>query len=429
MNGYVGSVMADDNQLTAGERADQGITYDAARAQENPAGPGMLLAGFNPASIVATRDGTWLTEKGQRSRDQGRSWSAPDPGFGRVGTIHGIVRTANGELGICYSKVRGGDTWEAHMAAALGNDTNAWYFRWSVDDGQRWSKPVQISLPGLTMGLDGTMFSLKDGRLLLIVYSQFLVRMNLWGGSYGTYRGHRIKTETEGHFGEMEAVRVYYSDDHGRSWTPNDGWIMGWRQGTEKWTDSFVEATGIELNDGRIYMLGRSLIGRMLACESADRGVTWTYAHPTELMTSDSPGRLIRLQKTDALLFVWNQISREENRRGFRRNRASSAISKDEGKSWTHFKNLAAIQCLADRAYIPPDPVMTPIWGDGDVGPLPDDFEMWHYFNINEMGDELFIGMSHNTIGLETDQNGNEQAAYRHDSQTWIVPTDWFYAE
>lgn len=45
-------------------------------------------------------------------------------------------------------------------------------------------------------------------------------------------------------------VRVYTSDDHGRSWNASDGWIMGWREGPEKRTDSFVEATGVELSDG-----------------------------------------------------------------------------------------------------------------------------------------------------------------------------------
>ena len=404
--------------LTGGERGDEGITYDAAKAVPNPDGPGELIENFYPATIVALRDGTWLTEKGQRSRDRGRHWSAPDPAFEGFGHMEGLIRLPNGELGLYYA-----DQWT--MANALGNESNNWFFRWSADEGATWSGPVKITIDGLTMGLAGTLFALRDGRLVVATYSQFLASQSLWGGSFGTYKGHRIKTETEGHFGKMLVARVYYSDDHGRSWRASDGWIMGWRQGEEAWTDSFVEPTGVELADGRLLLLGRSLVGRLFACESSDRGETWGYAVPTELVSSYSPCRMLRLPGGE-LLVTWNQISREENRRGLRRCRLSSAISTDEGKTWSHFKNIASIRSLADRTRIPPDPLMTPIWGDEEVGELPEHFEMWHYCCTTVMGEEVFLSMVHNTIGVETDENGTEAAQYKADVRTWIVPVAWF---
>ena len=409
----------DESGLTAGERGGEGIVYDAATAVENPRGPGLLIEGFYPGSIVELSDGTWLTERGQRSADRGRTWSAPRSLVGdETLAMMGMMRMGNGELGIYYAD-------QVTMAVALGNDSNNWFFRWSGDEGGTWSDPVKMTIDGLTFGLAGTMFVLADGRLVVVTYSQFITRDSLWGGSYGTFRGHRIKTESEGHFGEMEVARVYLSDDHGRSWGACDGWIMGWREGAEKWTDSFVEAAGVELEDGRLLLLGRSLVGRIFECTSEDRGETWGYARPTGLMSSDSPGRMVRLASGE-LLFVWNQISREENRRGFRRNRLSSVISRDEGKTWENFKNLAAIRCLSERSFIPPDPVMTPVWGDEEVGELPEDYEMWHYPTMTVMAEEVFLGMCHNTIGVGKDEEGKEIAKYDSDVRTWVVPAEWF---
>jgi len=271
--------------------------------------------------------------------------------------------------------------------------------------------------------------------VLVVTYSQFLSSQKGWGASWGTYKGIRMQTETEGHFGQMEVVRVYYSDNFGRSWKACDGWIMGYRGGYEKWVDSFVEATGVELSDGKILLMGRSLVGRIFKSISSDRGETFEYAQPTSLVTSDSPGTLKALPNGD-LLFVWNQISREENRRGFRRCRLSSAISKDEGNTWSYFKNIYSIKTLSDRCYIPEEPVMTPVTGDDEVGELPEDFELWHYCDINVIGNEVFLSYINNTCDVEKiDEKDNycEKKCISYKikdivtADTLILPIEWFY--
>jgi hypothetical protein len=50
---------------------------------------------------------------------------------------------------------------------------------------------------------------------------------------------------------------------------------------------------------------------------------------------------------------IWNQISTEEILSGLSRHRLSTAISKDEGTSWSHFRNL---ESLDDRTHIEPPP-------------------------------------------------------------------------
>ena len=409
-------------KLTAGDLPGTGLSYIACRARNDARSPWPVIDGFYPGNIIELADGTWLTEQGQKSKDRGRTWSSSEPLFIHGGQKYygfGILRLPSGDLGMYYDR-----GWS--LATAIGNGNSNWFFHRSSDEGKTWSEPVKITLDGATAGLSGTMFALKDGRLVVTTYSQFLPRQGLWGGSWGTYKGHRIKTESEGHFGEMEVGRVYTSDDFGRSWKACDGWIMGWREGPEKWTDSFTEPSCVELGDGRLFMMGRSLVGRIFACESTDRGDTWGYAYPTELMSSFSPGRLVRLPGTGDLLYIWNQISREENRRGLRRSRLSSAISKDGGKTWTHFKNIAAIKSLADKTRIPPDPLMTPCWANDDVGEVPEDFEMWHYPAATVMGDELFLSVAHNKIRLTTAKDGKEEATEVGGALTWIIPVSWF---
>jgi hypothetical protein len=393
------------------------------RAAEPPASKenkqGILLDGFHFASIVRLNDGSLITERGQRSTDSGRSWRKSET-FHPAGD-KGLLRLPNGELGAYDGK------WS--LDAALGNDTNHWEFRWSADEGKSWSKPVQITLPGLTMGLQNTMFAMKSGRLVLATYSQFIgSRFDKRGASSGTYHGVRMKTETEGHYPIFEAGRVYYSDDNGRKWKASDGWIIGWRD--DKWSDGFTEPCGAELKDGRLLLLARTPIGRIDRAISDDGGRSWwPGAKPTDLMSSYSPCCVARLPKTGDLVVIWNQLSRAEIRKGLRRCRLSSAISKDDGKTWEHFKNIETIQSTAGESHIPPDADLTPVWGGDELGQLPDDFELFHYPNLSVVDDTVFLCYDVIDYKVTTGKNGDQSTTPLSKSRTRILPADWFYRE
>lgn len=411
---------------------------------------GITVEEMYPANIVTMADGSLMTERGMHSTDGGRTWQRSETfvsvnsaisrrtshskddetsmheseSFAQSEALGLVMLPADdahphGELGSYYA-----DKWT--METALGNDTNNWFFHWSANEGRTWSEPVQMTLPGLTMGLDGTMFALRDGRMLLVTYSQFLgSRFDKRGKSVGLYKGIPVDTETEGHFPLAEASRVYYSDDRGRSWQANDGWIMAWRD--RRWNEALTECSGVALKDGRIMLMGRTLTGRVFDVHSDDRGHSWwPAAQPSELMSSYSPGRLARIPTGD-LLFVWNQVSREEIRKGFRRSRLSSAISQDEGQTWGHFKNLEAVACLADTTYIPPDPDMSPLWGDDEVGDLPDDFGLWHYPKISVVGEEVFVSYAWSQYEAGTDADGNPKVNIKSGSRMRILPAEWFY--
>jgi hypothetical protein len=400
-----------------------GSSRGFADAAESPAPgeneDGILLDGFHFASVVRLKDGSFVTERGQRSTDGGRTWHQSNT-FHPAGD-KGLLRLPNGELGAYDGK------WS--LDTAVGKGTNHWDFRWSDDEGKRWSDPVQITKPGLTMGLENAMFSLKSGRLVLATYSQFIgSRFDKRGASWGSYRGVRMQVETEGHFPVLEAGRIYYSDDNGRQWKASDGWIMGWRD--NKRTDCFTEPCGVELKDGRFLLLGRTLTGRIARAISDDGGRSWwPGARSTELMSSYSPCCVGRLPTTGDLVVIWNQLSRAEIRKGLRRCRLSSAISKDEGKTWASFKNIDAIQSMGGTSHIPPDPDLTPVAGDDEVGELPADLALFHYPNLSIVDDAVFL--CYDVIGyrVTTDKDGTKSTTPVRKPRTRILPAEWFYRQ
>jgi hypothetical protein len=114
---------------------------------------------------------------------------------------------------------------------------------------------------------------------------------------------------------------------------------------------SFDEPVVEELKDGRVLMYARTQLGRLYRSISNDGGISWSVPEPLPLASSDSPCQLVRIPSTGDLLLIWNQVSKEEISTGLHRHRLSTAISQDEGGSWTRFRNL---ESLDDRTRIEP---------------------------------------------------------------------------
>ena len=85
---------------------------------------------------------------------------------------------------------------------------------------------------------------------------------------------------------------LVYSDDAGATWhlspaalkvpTPN------------LYAYGAVEPVVLELEDGRVWMLLRTQLGRLYESFS-EAGVVWSRPRPTRLISSDSPVGLVRL--------------------------------------------------------------------------------------------------------------------------------------
>lgn len=168
--------------------------------------------------------------------------------------------------------------------------------RASDDEGRTWGSLKQISPDNEYTGLtNGRSLRLKSGRILLEAWHN--------GDSY-----------------------CYLSDDDGETWRESQRVKPG---------DGSWEPVCIELKDGRVLMLMRTQLGGQYESYSSDGGETWSEPAATMLLGSAAPASLSRVPTTGDILVVWNH-----NPGASMRNPLTAAISSDEGKTWTNFKNL-----------------------------------------------------------------------------------------
>ena len=263
--------------------------------------------------------------------------------------------------------------------------------------------------------------------------------------AYGSYRGKPYQIEGHGHIPEISIAGISYSDDEGKIWKCGEkadesdsdliyssAILLGWFgpdghvNQSEGWVTDTDEPTIAETKDGKILFFARSTVGRIVQSWSDDRGIHWTPVLPTNLANSYSPARLVQIPKTGDLLCVWNQVSGEEIRRGYRRGRLTAAISKDGGYTWENFKTLELSDGLDDVARVEPEyPIHLLVRARNYVGPLPDGFAYFHYANVSFVGDKVFIAYTRGSplLGIA------EQNLKKQESVLRIYPLEWFYQQ
>ncbi len=374
-------------------------------------------------SVVEQKDGSLMADNGRVSRDGGKNWSEPrafvekrPESRGAVGT--GLIRLKSEAL--AYSG--GGLVWI------------------SCDEGRSWGQPKE-AYPFTLAGpyyFGAELIQLDSGRLLYPAYVSFgghhpeLAYKDV--SSYGTWRGERYQVEGHGHMPEIYVTVVAYSDDEGTTWEfarnthGRPTALMGWfnEEGIpdgNRAVTGFGEATAAETADGRILMFARPLVNRVVRSYSSDGGESWSAVVPTSLANSISPPRLVGMPKTRDLMCVWNQVSKDEIHRGYRRGRLSVAISKDCGASWENFKTLEVSEGLEDVERIPAEYPIKMVRARDDVGELPEGWAFFHYANVSFAGDKVFISYSRGTprLGLA------EQNLHKQEKVLRIYPLQWFY--
>ena len=278
-----------------------------------------------------------------RSADGGRTWSDFTPavdehGVALNGGAHstGLLRLQSGALAITYGRLE---------TATGPHDDFGMFIRLSRDEGQTWLPEARINLPGVyAPSYHNAMIQLGSGRLLLPVRWIFTGSHPDRGGrthAWGRLGGQRFAVEGHAHRPEIDITFVYYSDDEGQTWQRSQDELMGWFNDGYEGVTPVDEPVAAELRDGSVLLFSRSTVGRIVQSTSRDGGVNWSTVEATELPSSYSPCRLARVPGTADLLVIWNQVSGEEIRRGYRRGRLSTAISKDDGRTWGHHRTLA----------------------------------------------------------------------------------------
>ena len=384
------------------------------------------VGGIN-GTLVELQDGSLMLIEGdgryRLSTDEGLTWGEPRPlncpGLGTA-RDHSLIRLQSGALALAF---RGED--EPWMGK--------FYLFLSEDEGQSWG-------PGRLIGgtrtpnvpYYDTLIQLSSG---LLVFPTLTGHWNtshsdlsdvVSPDTWGTWRGMPVQVEGHGHMPEFECTFVLYSDDGGNSWQQGSE-LFGWfdQQGIPNGyggISSFDEPSAAETADGRLLLFGRSQVGSIVYSYSEDGGKTWTAVRPTDLAASYSPPRLRRIPQTGDLLCVWNQVSREEIRRGYRRGRLSVALSQDSGATWGHFKTLELSEGLDDIAHIPPEYPIRHVRGRDNVGQLPDNWAFFHYANVRFAGEKVYIMYSRGWI-----EEKDGEAKKPQESVLRIYPLEWFY--
>lgn len=370
-------------------------------------------------SVMELKDGLLVTNSRHVSTDGGKTWSAPlGEGEGGGGAQ---MRLASGAL-IKVSPVSYGS---GRMSI-------------SRDQGKTWTDAGPIKVPGgPVFELGDTMIQLAGGRLL------YCWDFNMSGNhpemtykamtATGTWKGLTYTVEGHGHIPEFFASGFSWSDDEGKTWevatfTNMPNILMGWfdTTGEPNGMDGITpcgEASIAETADGRVMLVGRSVVGRLVASYSSDGGENWSALRPMALASSNSPPRMRRVPKTGDLLLVWNQVSGDEIRGGYRRSRLSAAISKDSGSSWENFRTIEVCEGLPDVPHVEPDAEIRMVRARQDVGKLPDGFAFYHYANVSIVQDKVFIAYNRGYPKM-----GNAEQLLNHqESVLRVYPVEWFY--
>ena len=417
--------------------------------KEPPAGATELVD-VDFISLITLTDGTLLSNNGRTSQDGGQTWSDPRA-FECSLKVDGLLRLRSGGI------------------AATGERDDGTCVAVSRDEGQTWCDPVVV-FPRL-VAADGTvlfrgtrlpdaMVQLSDGRLLFTAD---------WSGAgnhpehsyhdasaYGQWRGHRYQIEGHGHYPETGGTFVAYSDDEGQTWLFAQGTasrdslpslLMGWfdhlgNPGPDARAACIGECTLAETADTRVLLLAYPYASRVLHSYSSDRGESWSLVRPTALAGSVSPARLRRIPGTDDLICVWNHVSREEIRRGFRRGRLTAAISQDNGNTWGSFKTLELSHGMDDVASVPSEYPVDLCLADSWIGEMPDEWAVFSYPNICFGGDNVFIIYHRGWLDEKPSPRPSRQTnaefisagaaamtkiAFQTETVLRIYPRAWFY--
>lgn len=217
-----------------------------------------------------------------------------------------VLRTSDGVVVIAFTNAK--ETilkWDQDKGGPLPGNRKPVYVVRSRDDGRTWEEPrlVQDGYCGALRN----MIQMRSGRIVL---------------------GCQRAVADPG----RHVTLTWLSDDEGRTWRASTLIDLG-KDGGFGDHGGGIEATLVELKNGRLWMLMRAPRGVFMEAFSEDGGQTWQDVRPSKIEASPAPGLLWRLESGRIALF-WNRWL--DRKRGLgRREQLSLAFSQDEGVTWT----------------------------------------------------------------------------------------------
>jgi len=247
---------------------------------------------------------------GRYSEDGGRTWGEDVKILDNEGACNvmsvSLLRMANDDIGLFYLR----KDRETSLCRA--------FLRRSNDETQSWSEPV-LCTPRRTYNVvnNDRVVRLSSGRLLMPASIHY--------------------PPEEGQTYRPGFATCYVSDDDGAVWEQAAGELLP----PEHSQSGLQEPCVIELNDGRVMMLCRTDMGCHYRSYSADAGITWSDAEPTDVVTRCvSPASIRRIPQTGDILIVYTDHSNIPADVQAKRTPLVTAISRDEGETWANHKVL-----------------------------------------------------------------------------------------
>ncbi|MHC2067078.1 sialidase family protein [Bremerella sp. T1] len=291
------------------------------------------------------------------------------PGPGNPRNSEGdVVQLKNGDVLLVYTHFVGGagDHAKAHLASRV-----------SHDGGKTWSKKDKIEVPnegGMNI-MSVSLLRLQDGRLAMFYLRKNstndccpLMRISTDEGETWSEATTIIPDAENGYYvlnndrviqlenGRLVAplaqhigpgmpkwdiasqMLAYYSDDAGKTWKRS---AVAPRPPKQNDRNIVTQEPGVvQLSDGRVMMFCRTNAGSQFVSYSNDGGENWSQLEPSEIKSPLSPATIERIPSTGDLLLLWNDHSDIPTELRGKRTPLRSAISKDDGKTWTHVKTL-----------------------------------------------------------------------------------------
>ncbi len=280
---------------------------------------GRILFAYTKFSGKSMKDNAPATIAARFSSDEGESWSEDRELVAREGKMNvmgvSLLRLDPKRIAIFYSRKNS------------NQDCSPW-MRVTDDDFQTLSEPKRL------LGKDNIDYfvcnnaratRLKSGRIILPLA--------------------RHSKTVDGEFSAFGRLFCLYSDDNGETWTKGEEYVVTDADGERV----YIQEPGIvELTDGRLYLYARTNRGRQWQAFSKDKGQTWGDFAPSPIIGPRGPATIERLKSGD-LLLVWNDHEGREYlmKRGPKwligmRAPLNTAISRDEGKTWTNRRTVEA---------------------------------------------------------------------------------------
>lgn len=282
-------------QLNPGENNPRNSEGDFVKLKD-----GRILFVYSHYTGKSTSDHAPAYLAGRYSKDGGKTWTKEDEVIvEREGDMNvmsvSLLRLKNGKIALFYLKKNS----ETDCIPLM---------RISSDEAKTWSDPVACitDKKGYFVLNNNRVIQLENGRLLMAV-ALHTSKNGKWQGKANLYS--------------------YFSDDNGATWKP----------GAEvpNATDIITQEPGvIELKDGRVMMFIRASEGFQQLSYSNDKGETWSHIAASNIQSPLSPASIARIPSTGHLLLVWNNTAEKV------RTPLTIAVSKDEGKTWEHVRNI-----------------------------------------------------------------------------------------